>query len=380
MLFVETALSTCVVPESTGIRRDSPRPLDLRQPDYDTVYDWTTLFYDVYRVGQHVVFQGPPLFGWWDLLKTSAILRNHMPLFGEAAFFLERPLGGDIWVEAPWNFISFASLLGRYDLRVQPNHSDEFADRRVLLSISKDNDILWIADWIAFHQQIHGANAVLLYDNGSTSYSAASLEAELRARFPDVIVRVVAWPFLFGPQGVNADSDGSGALPWDSNFAQTGALQHARFRFLGAAKSVLNCDIDELVISEDGLSVFAEVEASASGIQLFGGRWIGTYTTTKGDAEPRRHKHFFHTDARLGRCPTKWCARPSALDRKTHSFGIHRILGAQDIEQDARFDYRHFKAISTNWKYQRWKPEQASERTGPADEVLRKTFSRLEPD
>ena len=48
----------------------------MRNAAYAEQYDWDTLFYDVYRVGKDIVFQGPPYFNLLEPLKRSSGLRG----------------------------------------------------------------------------------------------------------------------------------------------------------------------------------------------------------------------------------------------------------------------------------------------------------------
>lgn len=373
-----TELSTCAVDSASGVFRDSPRPKQYRGPTYDEEYDWTTLFFDVYRVDDNVVFQGPPLFSWWPLLRRSAVSRGMQRLFMEQRDYIERPLGGEIWVKAQWEFLTFCSALGDFELKVQPNLSELFEGRRVMFAMSQDNDIAWIEDWIAFHRHLHGADGVLVYDNRSTNYSAQHLQATLRTKFPDMVVHVVPWPSLFGPWAYAVEGGGETRRVWDSNFGKFGALQHARFRFLGSARSVLSCDIDELVIGEDDASVFEAAESAASGIVLFEGRWIGQDSEMLPYDAPHRHNHFRHLKPNAQSCPSKWCVRPGALDVRRHAWNSHWINGAKDMLPDQRFNYRHFWAVSTAWRSKSRRPNPTSTPSGELDDVLMAAFERVE--
>lgn len=373
-----TEFSTCIVDTANGHRRDSPRPLKLRDQSYEAKYDWTTLFFDVFRVEKSVVFQGPPLFRWWNLLQRTAVLQDLKPIFCSSSEYVERPLGGEIWVEAPWDFLSFNSALGAFDVRVQPSCCHIFENRRVLLTMSKDNEISWIRDWVAFHRALHGADAVLIYDNCSARYSANELRAALSSDFPDMVIHVLSWPSKFGPSGAIQEVNGKARRVWDSNFGTFGALQHARFRFLRLARSVLHCDVDELVIGEDGLSVFYAAEASSSGVVSFRGSWISGVTSTLPSGATPRHHHFRHFEAPVRHCPPKWCVRPSALDHRRHSYANHFIDGKKSVPPDDRFCYRHFWALSTGWKTRSRQPRVMDTPIGDVDEALDSALHRAE--
>ena len=50
-------------------------------------------------------------------------------------------------------------------------------------------------------------------------------------------------------------------------------LEHARFRCLSSARSVLQGDVDELVLADKGRSVFDLAERSVGGYLRYGGLW-----------------------------------------------------------------------------------------------------------
>lgn len=349
-------LSACRVAAETGIRRTSPRPPEQRNAAYDSQFDWDTLFYDVFRVGRHVVMQGPPLFNFLPLLQQSALLRGKFGWLLPAAEHVSRNKRGEIWLKHDGDALMLDGPLGHFDIAVQPNLSALFAGKRVIHTLSKNNAPRWIKDWIRFYVANHGADAVLLYDNASTDYSAPDLQAELRAAFPDLVIHVVSWPFAYGPQGGEAGAVNGIESPWDSDFCQTGSLQHARLRFLLEARSVLNVDIDEMVLSDRGRSIFTATEDSAAGFIKFPGAWICTAGPHEVSAADCRHGDFTYRDSREGEeCPPKWCIVPGLRHARTYSWSVHNLFNAPHNKVlSGEFTYRHMKGISNNWKYNRW--------------------------
>lgn len=322
--------------------------------DRDGRFDWLTLFYDVYRVGEHAVLQGPPLHNFAAYLKEDAALRGKFGLFGSARI-IERRKGSEIWLKSKAEKFRLESRLGTFEIAVQPNLGDEFAGKRVVHTLSKDNDIRWIADWIRFYVRVHGADAALLYDNASTRYDVHELRTRLREAHPGIAIRVVSWPFIYGPQAGPAHTVNGVVPDWDSDFCQTGSLQHARHRFLSSARSVLNADIDELVMSSQGRSIFEVTERARDRFVKFEGVWISTASPSPVRPAESSHGDFFYRDKHdAERCTAKWCLVPGAMDRKTHHWSIHNVFGsrANAVVFD-EFLFRHFKGVSNNWKDQR---------------------------
>ena len=76
-----------------------------------------------------------------------------------------------------------AGMFQQNYLLVRPNCSEIFRGRRVVLAMSRDNELQWIKDWVLFVVRNHGADAVLLYDNASTKYGAEQLSARQSGQF-----------------------------------------------------------------------------------------------------------------------------------------------------------------------------------------------------
>lgn len=351
------ALSSVTVPDELPIVRDSPRPADQRNESYAGQFDWRTVFYDVYRSGRDIVFQGPPLFNFKAALRRDAWLGPRLKGLWPAGRLVRRHRCDEIRVRSDVRSLMLDGELGRFDVTVQPEGTDRFSGRRVLHTLSKDNDICWIIDWTLYHARVHGADALLLYDNASSTYDAGELQARLSERCRGVTVSVVDWPFPYGPQGGLAGEVGGRETPWDSDFCQTGSLQHARFRFLRKAASVLNADIDELVVSFNGRSIFEATENIRGGFIKFDGQWISTAMPSIPPGLSR-HGDFLYRDVREGEsCPPKWCIVPDRASHRRATWSVHNLFGSRHNRRvsDA-FEYRHIRGISNNWKYDRSHP------------------------
>lgn len=339
-----------------SFRRECPRPLGLRQAGYDADFDSVTLFYDVYRHNDQIVFQGPPFINLFEPLRQSLPFRSAFRSIFPKARHISGQKRGEVWLRSNDDHVTIDGPIGFYEVHVQPNLSVLFKDRRVLLTVSKDNPIHWISDWISFHVLEHAADAVLIYDNGSTLYSPGDLQAALRSSFPSIVIHVISWPFPYGPQGGAIGLDGGIEAPWDSDFCQSGALQHARFRCLASARSVLQMDVDELLLSSSGRSIFAAAEASSSGIIKFSGSWISPAGWEGLDPDSRRHADFWLKMSNTeDLCTPKWCIVPTRFKGLNVSWSVHNLFGTRHNKLiSSEFQFRHLRAISTNWKEKRW--------------------------
>jgi hypothetical protein len=359
---VRIQLSPLTIAPASGLRRRAPRPLDLRQAGYDDAFDWFTVFYDCFRATdpRWIGLLGPPLAELTPAVLSG--LRPMMPSAGQPFVLRELDRHAQIWIPATDKVVQLnKGPFEQGELIAQPNGCDLFRGKRAIFTKSKDNDLIWIRDWAYFHVRTHGANAVLLYDNASRRYSSDEIR-EMLARVPGVEVSVVVdWPYKFGPQGFEG--------VWDSDFCEYGIMEHARHRFLALAEGVINTDIDEVVVTNDGSSVFDRALASHAGIIRYKGIWIES-ASSEAPANGRRHIHFLHR-MRENLVPSldKWTLAPmrcpSAKQWLTHS--VDGLVN--DTELAAGVLYRHFRAINTNWKESRWAPEAISANHMPDDEL-----------
>jgi hypothetical protein len=164
--------------EDFGLRRDPPRPMDDRQPGYLDLFDSGTLFYDVFRDAdpRKVMLTGPPLLNCAALLDSLTFrLPGQVDLIpwsyepGRSGFQPNFKIRLDHPALAGTDRLQIAVAGRQIDVRIQPNGNSRFAGRRMILTLSKDNPLSWIRDWVAFNIRIHQADAVLIYDNGSSA-------------------------------------------------------------------------------------------------------------------------------------------------------------------------------------------------------------------
>lgn len=370
-------LSSVTLPAGGAVRREAARPAHLQNATYADRYDWDTVFYDVYRAGRHVVFQGPPFLNLLPALKAAAPFRNAFGFPRFKARHFGQKKRGEIWLRSDADHFTIQNALGTFDIAVQPDMAPLFAGRRVITTLSQNNDLRWIADWVQFYVRMHGADGVLFYDNGSSAYSMAELQDTLDqasgGAFPAV---AISWPFPYGPQGGLAGAVNGIETEWDSDFCQTGSLHHARHRFLRTARSVLNVDIDELVLGRDGQTIFAATEAARSGFTKFPGLWIGTAAQPPVSRATCRHADFVLRDLPDGLiCPPKWCLVPGRADRLADSWSVHNLFGARANRViDGNFAYRHMRGITNSWKEDRWASDGADISALPRDAALAAAF------
>ena len=183
---VET-VSSWILPETSGYHREPARPVDLRQANFDAQFEWHTVIYDCFRVETNrVMLVAPPLNRFNGILGSLKI--HALPTGNECRYevhhkfttaFANRRTDNlcRILVEVPEGDTSLQlqTVAGAKILEVRPSAHEVFRGRRVLFTLSKNNHPMWVCDWMRFHRDLHGADAVLLYDNDSTAYTAEML-------------------------------------------------------------------------------------------------------------------------------------------------------------------------------------------------------------
>ncbi len=357
--------SPVVLDVSKGICREPVRPAEFQVNKFTQEFDYSTLFFDAFfdDEGANVIFIGPSFFNLLPYVSNMTITafpsRNKCPFRIKNMDRLSQ-----VWATVPdqTNLVTIESGLGRFEISPNRNFSHRFANKRVLVTLSKNNRLEWITDWVRYNRDVHGANAVLFYDNVSSIYRPEELLNALTSIAGIDCVCVVVWPFKYGPQGFDAERF------WDSDFCQHGAMEHSRWIGLQQARSVLNSDIDELVVSESNSSIFAAAERSWAGTVRYPGVWVygiegqtrqssqeAPYRFTDFDhyLRPGIRKKFGFLSILEDVCPTKWAVVPSRCPENAQ-WTAHRIKGwIGAIPKSKDFCYRHFREISDHWKYHR---------------------------
>jgi hypothetical protein len=374
----------------TTIRRIPTRPTAFRDANFDREFDDSTLFFDAFHVRDRacVVLLGPPFF---NLAPAMAAMKISAWPSGESCSFecKRRDRNVQIWVAAPTDTarLHIRCPLGAFDVVVGEDFGQDFEGLRTIFTMSRNNQLEWILDWARYNRDIHGAQAILLYDNNSDAYTGKDVLEALSNLGGFERIRVVSWPFKFGPQGLDRTRF------WDSDFCQFGAWEHMRWRFTRRARSVMNSDIDELVVTRSGKSVFELAETSRTGILRYHGRWvIGVEGAAPRPAPDRlrRHRDYTHvlketlTRSRLllsrdaNRCVPKWTLTPNKCPDWAQ-WAVHKVkLWWPSYFSTREASFRHFREISDSWKYDRMAREEFARAGQEFDSELARAFERVD--
>lgn len=341
--------SPIILPANFGLLREPPRKQVEQQRDYLEKFDFRTVYYDVFEADGTIMGIGPPMRNLKAFVDDArANIDGETPVLE----YLELDRMQITTFRTPaatGRVLGLDHELGNLSCEIGRDLESLFAGQHVVTTKSKNNAITWICDWARFYAANHKTTGVLLYDNGSTDYTAADILDALRGTPGLRTCVVVEWNFPWGsPGGVWA---GSKSIPWDSDYCQYGAMEHARRRLLRNAASVINHDIDELLVSSDGTAACEVLfESGCAGVE-YKGRWIETVGTPVA-AEPRFFNFAFY-DKNRAACTKKWVVNP-ILAKDATQWKLHGISGLT-LGKTNVLSHRHFMGISNNWKHQRTK-------------------------
>lgn len=221
---------------------------------------------------------------------------------------------------------------------------DYFAGTNLVYTMSRNNDLAWIRDWLDWNHRRHKADAVLFADNASTAYSAEELAAVLAAAPGYRKAMLVTVPYLHGP-ALNTVTRQS-----KCEFLQVALMNVVLEGWMTGARAVLNCDVDEIVTSADGGSIFDAAASSLMGLVMCKGHW--RYAMPGAGAA--RHADHWHIRPEDDPCAPKYCVRPDSIAGR-RQLKIHRVKGFKRLPFVSRdkFSFYHCRYITTSWRYDR---------------------------
>ena len=253
-----------LLPKHLGLRRRQ-----RNYPWFDGLpYDFYTLCFDVFFSldGRKVIAVCPP---WRNL--SRALLPLNISLHDKQLHFtISYPRSDAIFdtnpvleISLPAGFVPvqgtvlefhWASFTQQCQVSINPfAHLAETKVPMTLVSVQKNNPLVWIKDWCLFYHRVHHVSHIVLYDNGSDNRN--SLSDELNALAPKLAVQVIAWDFSYREQ--------------------TGALNHL-YRMLGSGSDYyLSFDIDEYLVNDTHQALETQLKtltANTPAIQIPGFR------------------------------------------------------------------------------------------------------------
>lgn len=338
-------LSGLRLPETgAGVKRARVGKPEHHDARYDAQYDWSTLFYDCFEDPEAgaLLLLGPPLLNLQVLVEEAEFLVDGRPVSLRAIRTLSRC--SVVVLDAPeGRVVTVRHTHFGGQMAVGRSFVEDFAGLNGIQSISLDNRLEWITDWLRYHVRAHGLETVVLTDNGSTAYAPDALRAALGSVPGLRKVAILRARVPFGPRAENRSA-------YNSLFLQRSLVEMGRLRFFAKARALLNADIDELFHSFRGQSVFDATVASAAGYVRADAEWV--YAPAAGpDGYPRHADHSHVSATGKPKANRKWCVAPQG-PQKGKQWKTHFIDSRHD-PTDPDFRMWHFRQISTSWKFDR---------------------------
>lgn len=341
---LQARLAVCSL-ETTSRRRSLPTGFTLAPGEDPARYDDTTLWYDAIWHRGTLRLICPRLHGLRDLMAAGTLMLDGVPVKRLRITQQERH---EI-VRIPARRKPERVHLEVAGQEIGSGVSDTqdgaaFAGQNTGLLLSRNNDLAWIEDFARYHVHLHGMQSVLFFDNGSDLYGPDDIFGAL-ARGGLSQATLVSAPMPYRAQGVTQ----MGKSSFEGGFLQLALLNIARLRFLRQARAVLQCDVDELVWTDDGASIFDRAVRHPLGIVRFNGAW--RYPAPQEGREQIRHADHICARAVPDMCPTKYCLRPRG-PLFWASWSVHRLnkLRQRTTVPHNRAGFWHCRQITTAWK------------------------------
>jgi hypothetical protein len=337
------SLNALVFPQESGIRRDHAVPEAWRGPEHDRLYDFRTLAYDAIACPEEhaVVLLCPKLFNFEAIVREAKFSISGRPL--RVRGIRKHRRFDEVFLD--WDGIDGMLVFEHGKLTLHAGLSrcelEDFRGRNAMIAISRNNSLQWIRDWVSYHIRAHGLEAVVLIDNASDLYSASDLADTLAGITGLKAFRIVSAPFSYGPLGIVRRR-------FQSKFLQVAMFNVVRRRLLADAAAILSIDVDELVHSRSGKSVFSSARASFLGYVAFRGSW--SFRDPSLIDEPSHTQHVLREE-NGDKCPYKYCFVPGGIIGK-RSLEVHGMAGRwiNRLASMNDFGYWHCFSITTNWK------------------------------
>ena len=339
---------------------------EIADPEsYYKRYDQKTLFYDCFldQTGTQVILLGPRLFNLSRLLDETDFRLDGVPVKPLTVEKLSRcsvvtlPAAGGMPSVLTLSHDRFGG-----NIPVGASFIEAYRGTNALFALSKNNKLSWIQDWLHYNHKVHGANAVVFADNVSTDYSREELVRAIAGVEGIEQATMVRARYRFGPTEEKYDN----AL-----FLQRSLAELFRRRFLGAARAVINADIDELFHSKSGRSIFDATARSESGYVRADARWVYV-DNIKGEFLPRHWHHGFVTKRGKPKSNRKYAVAPAGA-QAGRQWLTHFIQSRRD-PVDPDFELWHFRNLNTGWKEDRSIGSEALEAYPPLQDAMSAAF------
>ena len=207
---IDLELSGFVLPHGIPeLTRERCYPEGQDDPAHEGRYDFNTFIYDVFfdQPSRRIKVVCPPLMnfrGLFDAITFEIDGEEVQPLeihdLSRCSTFAFETTSKDPRV------LTIRHQLFGGSVPIGRSFVDDFAGLNAMYSLSKDNSLEWIQDWLTFNVRMHGANAVILADNNSTRYEPAALRAAIEEVDGIECAAILRARYPFGPTSLNYQS------------------------------------------------------------------------------------------------------------------------------------------------------------------------------
>lgn len=343
-------------PDIWQLQRTPIRPIELQVCNFENRFDYKTIWNDAIQIKhENIILVGPPLYQVNDWLKSHCYFEDQNNRKLQWVHNDYDRMGMTVINTYNWiDYIWLVSPFGKYKIQINPVNT-EFAGKSVIISISKDNPITWIKQWIDYHYTVHGINGALIYDNGSSIYTVDELYNSIKR--DDVVIKVVDYNVPGGPLGSGPwEENGKrgDSLPWDSDFAPYVLFEHAKRKYLHCARTVINSAPDELLVINNKVSfndISLHVETSEYSSLLYDGIWIEPVDSNNQiiakniPFDNRNFANYWQTTNNIhAGVGTKWLLCP--YRNMNYQWHLHRT---DVMVKTNSVTYGHYLAMNNNW-------------------------------
>lgn len=346
MDFLDINLSSVILDKDQGCYRVPPREKVDQQSNYEDLFDFFTIFSDIYQTEEGVELLGPPLLNLKDHLKNGKIYIDGVDktdkLIINEIDRISRSIIPDI-KDARQIEIVFQDQ--KFIKDIQSNYNNFFLDRNVLVTHQRDNPLEWILYWVLFHVKHHNIDAVLIYDNGSSSYSTNEIK-NILAKVQNIKkVCIVDWKIPFGLTGGHNQV-------WDSDYGQHQFLEHALKRLLRYADCAIIGDIDELPLHNNNIPLPNLLKRVNQPVLSYSRRNIVNVGYSEG---LQVHSTTWMYEADKPLINKKYSIAPRKLNLNTQLL-VHQVIGA-DVCFCTDLISRHFMSLRVDWRNGNYSPK-----------------------
>lgn len=333
------------LPEGANIRREIGA--DVQSDAFSAVFDERTVFFDVYHSGMtgNIELLSPPLLNLRDHIRGFR-LEGRLVQPGKVNLVrLERHQIKPEGAAFPMNLE--VELDGQTQSFAISQETADFRDRKVLLTMFRYEPACWVLDWLKFHVANHDIDAALVYCNYVPSDELSALLEGVRTI--DGLEQFVAveWNFPYGPVDRDVVPE-----PWNYAYCKAAMFEHARTRYLWNAFGVLNLDVDEFAVEEQGAPIFDVMARSDFDTITMQQRMIsGDDSQLSTAVRDRRHRHFtrFMRPGGPDAANSKWAILPQRGGRRVQWL-THMVKGARSLGAFENCWVAHFAPINMGWK------------------------------